>query len=118
TEAMTSELTLVAGGHVPQDRIDAAKSHIRYGLQMDLETPDEVATMLGQYTAMTGDVGTLDAFVARLGEVTAEDVARVAREILTPARRTIVTLATGVAQPAANPPAATPPAPTRGGGAR
>jgi len=108
TAAITAELAGVAGGNVPAARVDEVKSHVRYRLQVDLETPDDVAILLAQYTAMTGDPGALDAFVARLGEVTAEDVARVAREMLTPARRTIVTLASGAA-PAAAP--ASPPAP-------
>jgi zinc protease len=107
TAAVTSELARIAGGHVPAARVDDVRSHVHYRLQVDLETPDDVAVLLAQYTAMTGDLGTLDAFVARLGEVTAEDVARVAREMLTPARRTVVTLATG-----ATPPPPAPAAPT------
>ena len=65
-------------------------------MQVELETPDDVAVLLAQYTALQGDPGTLDAFVAQLAAVTPDDVARVARELLTPARRTVVTLAAGV----------------------
>ena len=56
---------------------EASGSITEISLASRVETPDDVAVLLAQYTAMTGDLGTLDAFVARLGEVTAEDVARV-----------------------------------------
>ena len=103
TEAVTAELSRIATGNVPEARIEEVESHVRYDLQLGLETPDDVAVLLARYTAMQGDVGALDAFVARLGEVTAEDVARVAREMLTPAHRTVVTLAAAAPPPAAAP---------------
>jgi len=95
SSAVTEELARVASGNAPAARIEEVKSHVRFGMQVELETPDDVATLLAQYTALEGDVAGLDTFVTRIGEVTAEDVARVARELLTPAHRSTVTLAAG-----------------------
>jgi zinc protease len=43
--------------------------------------------------ALTGDVGTMEQYHQRLSSVTPEDVARVARTYLVPARRDTITLA-------------------------
>ncbi|MBI2897562.1 MAG: insulinase family protein [Deltaproteobacteria bacterium] len=96
TGAVTEELSRIAAGQIPAARIEEVKSHVRYGMQLDLETPDDVAVLLAYYAAMDGDVLAVDRFMTQLGEVGPADVARVAREYLTPTRRTTVTLATGV----------------------
>src|SRR5437763_1955199 len=51
---------------------------------------DGRAEALGHYETALGDFRKLDAIAQRLTAVTAADVARVAREYLMPARRTIV----------------------------
>jgi len=91
--AITAEMTRVAAGEVPSQRIADVQSHLRYSFQMRLETPSDVAGQIGQFMAMTGDVATADGYLAALAAVTPEDVARVARQYLTEARRTTITLA-------------------------
>jgi zinc protease len=80
-----------------QGKIDAAKlaaiqSNLRYGLLMDLETPDEIAQALTMVTASTGDPKGLEKLLAQVDKVTAKDVAAFARTYLGKERRTVVTL--------------------------
>lgn len=91
--AVHDELEAIAAGNADPARIEAVKSNLRYGLQMSLETPDDVAGMIASFLSVTGDVGSLDAYVRALSEVTPADVQQAARTYLTDARRSIVSLA-------------------------
>jgi zinc protease len=91
--AITAELSRIASGGIPAARIAEVQSHLRYRFQMRLETPTQVATQLGAFMAMTGDVSAMERYVDQLAAVTPEDVARVAGAYLTEARRTVITLA-------------------------
>jgi zinc protease len=74
-------------------RIEAVRSHLRYGLTMDVETPNEAADTLAQFVAATGEVGGLPRYLEALAQVTPVDVARAAARYLTTQRRFVVTLA-------------------------
>lgn len=87
------ELESIAQGHADLARIDAVKSNLRYGLQMSLETPDDVAGLIAAILSVTGDVSALDAYVRALSEVTPADVQAAARTYLTDQRRFVVSLA-------------------------
>jgi len=91
--AITAELARIASGAIPAERIAEVQSNLKYGFQMRLETPTQVATQVGAFMAMTGDVRSMDRYVEQLAAVTPEDVARVARTYLTPERSTVITLA-------------------------
>jgi zinc protease len=95
----------LAAGNVDAARVEEVKSNVRYALPMGLETPADVAGLLVQLISATGDPRALDAYVARIGEVTPADVARIAGTWLTAAHRNVVTLA----------PAPAPAAPQAGG---
>ncbi len=90
---MQGALDALAGGAVDAERLEAVKSHVRYALLSDLETPSDVANLAAQFISVGGDLASLDAYLEELAQVSAEDVARVAGAYLTEDRRFVVTLA-------------------------
>jgi zinc protease len=90
--AIDDALARVGRGETPPDKLDAVRNHVKNALTLSLQTPQAVAIALASWTAITGDVRSLEAYVAALGGATADDVARVARTYLIPARRNVVTL--------------------------
>lgn len=96
--AIQGELDRIAAGQVEPERVEAVKSHIRYGMLSELETPSAVADLVARTIAVGGRLDVLDQYLAAVAAVTPEDVARVAREYLTADRRFVVTLAQGGAQ--------------------
>jgi len=77
---------------VPPDELAKAKNQLRAGLVRGLKTVSGKANQIGFFEVVFGDHRALLALEAGWDRVTAEDVARVARERLVPARRTVVTL--------------------------
>lgn len=92
-DALQSELARIAAGEIPAQRVRAVQQHLRYALAMGLETPSSVAGFLAGMLAVSGRIEAVDDYLRALEEVTPEDVARVARTYLVPARRFVVTLA-------------------------
>jgi zinc protease len=90
--AVTEELARIGRGETPADRLREVTSNLRYRMPMEAQTPSGVANLIARFLAVTGEVDGYERYHQTLGEVTAEDVARVARTVLTPARRTVVTL--------------------------
>ncbi len=70
--------------------VEKAKALAETDFWSALVDVDGKAEALGHYETALGDFRRLDAIAARLTQVTAEDVARVVREYLQAARRTIV----------------------------
>jgi len=91
--AVTDDLARIARGEVDARRVADVRSHLRYAFVTGLESPQDVALAFAMLLAGTGDPGAIEAYPARLAEVTPEDVQRVADEWLVPEHRTIVTLA-------------------------
>ncbi|MCZ7680174.1 MAG: hypothetical protein M5U28_15960 [Sandaracinaceae bacterium] len=91
--AMQGELERIGRGEIDAARVDAVKSHLRYAMLTELQTPSDVADLIARMVAVGGELEALDRYLAALAAVTPEDVARVARTYLTPARRFVVTLA-------------------------
>ena len=73
--------------------VDRARSHLLFGTLLGLEAARDLANELVFYATITGDPRAFEQHLARLSEVGPDDVARVARELLTPAHRTTVRLA-------------------------
>jgi zinc protease len=90
--ALQEAIDAVAAGPVDAQRVEDVKNHLRYGLPMALETPADVAGLLAQFIAITGDPQGADEYVRRISEVTPADVSRVAAAYLAAARRNAVTL--------------------------
>ena len=91
----------LAAGQVPEDRLAAVRSHLRYAPPVELERPGDVADRLGHFLAV-GQLGAdergrlrsdLEAYYEALTEVGPEEVAQVARTYLNERRRFVVTLA-------------------------
>jgi zinc protease len=80
-------------GAIDDKELDAAKRHLKSRLILEMQTPDAIAVRLAFMTATIGDPRALDGYVAELGSVTKDDVARMARTHLIPAHRTTITLA-------------------------
>jgi zinc protease len=93
--AIQGELDGLAQGRVDAERVEAVKSHQRYEMLVDLQTPADVADLMAHFIAVGGRVEMLDSYLAALAAVTPEDVARVARSYLTESHRFIVTLSHG-----------------------
>ncbi|HEY6878922.1 MAG TPA: pitrilysin family protein, partial [Polyangiales bacterium] len=85
-------IDLLARGEVDPARVDAVRSHLRYGLTMEVETADDAADLLGQFMAVSGTPDGLREYLDALASVTKEDVQRVATLYLNDKRRFIVTL--------------------------
>ncbi|MBX3248187.1 MAG: insulinase family protein [Myxococcales bacterium] len=93
TEAIQAELGRIAAGEIEPEQIEAVRSNLRYSLLTDVETPSDVADLLGNFAAAGGSIAALDEYLAALAAVTPGEVAAVARRYLTPTRRFRVTLA-------------------------
>lgn len=82
----------VGKGNVDPAALDATKRHLKSRLVLEMQTPDSIATRLAFMTATLGDPKALDAYISELGQVTKDDVSRVAKNYLMDARRTTITL--------------------------
>ncbi len=91
-KAVTDALADVARGAIDAARVEAVRSHLRYGFLTEQESPLDMALTLAMFTAATGDPLLVEEHPKRLAEVTLDDVKRVAASFLVPARRTVVTL--------------------------
>ncbi len=85
-------LDAVARGEAKAADVEAARTHMVSALTLSMQTPGTVAERLAYLMAVTGDVRGFEKYTAELRKVTAEDVARVAKAYLVPARRNVVTL--------------------------
>ncbi len=91
-EAVEAELAALAQGQVDPGRLAAVLSHLRYAMPMNAQTPASAADMLARFMALTGEPDAYARYNDSLAAVTADDVTRVARTWLVPARRNLVTL--------------------------
>ncbi|MGE0790482.1 MAG: M16 family metallopeptidase [Sandaracinaceae bacterium] len=89
---------------VDAERLDAVKSHARYALLMELQTPSDVADLIARFVAVGSSLDVLYEYLEELRAVTVEDVSRVARELLNDRRRFVVTLSRGADPSADGPP--------------
>jgi zinc protease len=72
--------------------LEDAKSNMKYGFLMSLETPQNIAFAMIQPVVMTGRLEAIEDFYRTLETITAEDVRRAAREILVDSGRTTLTM--------------------------
>lgn len=93
--AIEEEISSIARGETPPERVRAVQQHLRYAQAMRLETPSSVAGFIADMMAVSGRLGAIDDYLAALMTVSPEDVARVARQYLTSERRYVVTLENG-----------------------
>ena len=89
-ETIDRELALLVETPASAAEVDKAKALAETDFWSGLVDVDGKAEALGHYETALGDFRRLNALAERLTAVTAEDVARVVRTYLAPARRTIV----------------------------
>lgn len=99
-QAIQRAITEIANGRVDEERVAVVKSHNRYARIAEVETPDDVADLVGSFLAVSGTVDALPEYLAALAAVTKEDVVEVARAYFTEKRRFVVTVAPKSAAPA------------------
>ena len=92
-DEITAAIAHAADGQISTERIDEVKSHSRYGFELSLETPGDVAVTIAMLMSATGDPDSVDKFVQALSATTPDDIKKVASSYLTEKRRTVVTLA-------------------------
>jgi zinc protease len=84
------ELAALAEAAPPQAEVEKAKAIAETDFWSSLVDVDGKAEALGHFETALGDFRRVGVLAARLAEVTADDVVRVARAYLRPERRTIV----------------------------
>ncbi len=85
-EAIMDELKLIAREKVTPAELAKAKNQTRGGLVMGLENNAAVAERIGLQTLLLGSIESVEDQLARFDAVTAEDVLRVAADLLDPAK--------------------------------
>jgi zinc protease len=89
---LQAAIDALAGGQVDPERVRAVRSHLRYGLTMEVETASDAADLLAQFIAVSGSADGMTEYLRALTQVTPEDVARVAALYLHAQRRFVVAL--------------------------
>ena len=81
-EAAVAELRRMIGQSVPDAELTKAKEFVKGRLRLGLESTNALASWLCQQVLLTDRTLTVDEVVAKVDKVTAEDVQRVARQVL------------------------------------
>jgi len=84
--AMLDELHKLKVIPVPSQELEEAKQFAKGGLLLSLESTANYAMLLGEHQLLVGDLITPDDIRARIDAVTAEDIQRVACDLLKPER--------------------------------
>ena len=91
-KAIHDEMARVARDGVDDKTLADVLSHVKYNFAAQLSTPDKTANTASTFLALTGDLGSINAYFSLYDKVTSADVKRVAGTIFTPANRTVVTM--------------------------
>ena len=112
--AIQAALNRIATGEIDAERINAVRSHTRYALLASLQTPADVADLIGGIIAAGGTLESLTEYLAALDAVTEADIASAAAAYLTESRRFAVSLAPRTEADGPRPPPSAPCSPTEG----
>jgi zinc protease len=101
--ALDEAIASLSAKGIDAPRLARIQSNRRAGLILSLEDPEEVASTLAWRISVTGEIDVVDRYMAALDALTPEAIATVARTVLVPTGRTVVTLryAPSAAAPAA-----------------
>jgi zinc protease len=94
-KAIKDEVAKLAAGKVDAARLDAVRSHLKYGAIQALNTADRVAVILARSMAQTGDVEAINKLYARIDRLKPAELAAFAKKWLTEANCTTLTLTHG-----------------------
>jgi zinc protease len=82
---------------IPQAKLDATRSRLRYSFAMAMDSSDAIANVLAPFISLRRTPETIDRYAALLDTVTPKDVQETAARYFRDDSRTIVTLATKAA---------------------
>jgi zinc protease len=91
-QAIERALAELQGKPVERERLARIVSHIRNSFALQLNTPYELALLVGNFLSWTGDVHSIRRQLAEYPRVTPADVQRLARAVFRPENQTLVTL--------------------------
>jgi zinc protease len=91
-KAIHDEMTRIAREGVDEKTLADVLSHVKYAFAGQLSTADKTAYTASSFLALTGDLGSINAYFALYDKVTSADVKRVAAKIFAPTNRTLVTM--------------------------
>ena len=74
------------------EELAKAQRHALKAAQISLDTPDAVATAIGQFTRLGGPVDLIDTWYANYSAVTVEDIRRLVTETFVPEALTVALL--------------------------
>ena len=78
---------------VDQKRLDATRSHLRYGFALAMDSSEAIASALAPFVALRRTPETINRLYALYDQITPEDIRETAARYFTEKNRTIVTLA-------------------------
>jgi zinc protease len=93
--AIDDEIIRIGREGVDPKTLGEVVSHVKYAFAGQLSTADKTATTAASFIALTGDLGSINAYFALYDKVTPADVKRVAAAYFSPTNRTVVTLKAG-----------------------
>ena len=96
-KAIHDEMARIARDGVDDKTLADVLSHVKYNFAAQLSTPDKTATTASTFLALTGKLGSINAYFALFDKVKSADVKRVAAAYFTPTNRTVVTMKAGQA---------------------
>jgi zinc protease len=91
-QAIYRELARVASEGADDKTLREVVARARYAFAGRLSTADHTALLGAEFLALTGGLLAIDETFARLSQITAADIKRVARKYFTPDNRTVVVL--------------------------
>jgi zinc protease len=91
-KAIHDEMKRIAREGVDEKTLAEVLSHVKYAFAGQLSTADKTAYTASSFLALTGDLGSINAYFALYDKVTSADVKRVAATIFAPTNRTAVTM--------------------------
>jgi zinc protease len=77
---------------IPEERLKAIKSYLKYQYVMGLDNPNSVANSVGHYIMLTGDPESVNRVYRLYDQITPEDIMGVAKKYMTNTNRTTVIL--------------------------
>lgn len=77
---------------IPQDKLDATRSRMRYSFALSLDSSEAIASTLATYIGLRGTPETINKLYALYDQITPEDIRAAAAKYFVDNNRTIVTL--------------------------
>jgi zinc protease len=87
---------------IPQAKLDATRSRLRYGFAMTMDSSDAIASTLAPFISLRRSPETIDKLAVVMDAITPEDIRDMAKKYFRDESRTIVTLATKASVSAKN----------------